>query len=243
MAKQTEQFTVEDITKLSIEDIKKMKLDDLLIYINEIKDKNTVIIYLLKIIKYNKDNHDLNTELVKYRKKYRETPNLEDKWDLIYGFIDLNKIFLDEKLNNKKTEIEEKKRNLRHSDLNEIKGLEKNKKVEYETSLQNFKSLIKETDLFSDELGISYTNRNAIREGQKTAKEDCIDMLVELSKTPQLNTNVNIGNIFEDFMKKAGIRAGYISAKDLEMREINEAKAKEFNEYQEKMKLKKGRGF
>jgi hypothetical protein len=178
MAKQTEQFTVEDITKLSIEDIKKMKLDDLLIYINEIKDKNTVIIYLLKIIKYNKDNHDLNTELVKYRKKYRETPNLEDKWDLIYGFIDLNKIFLDEKLNNKKTEIEEKKRNLRHSDLNEIKGLEKNKKVEYETSLQNFKSLIKETDLFSDELGISYTNRNAIREGQKIAKEDCIDMLL-----------------------------------------------------------------
>jgi hypothetical protein len=217
MAKQTEQFTVEDITKLSIEDIKKMKLDDLLIYINEIKDKNTVIIYLLKIIKYNKDNHDLNTELVKYRKKYRETPNLEDKWDLIYGFIDLNKIFLDEKLNNKKTEIEEKKRNLRHSDLNEIKGLEKNKKVEYETS--------------------------AIREGQKIAKEDCIDMLVELSKTPQLNTNVNIGNIFEDFMKKAGIRAGYISAKDLEMREINEAKAKEFNEYQKEMKLKKGRGF
>lgn len=235
------QKTTIDITKLSLDELKGMELDDVLVYINEIKDKKTVIIYFFKIIKQIIDSNDLNTKLIQYRKKYRESEDLEEKLDLIYGIIEKNNLLLDDQLNTTKIDLEKKLERLTHSNLNGINELAKlNKKIDYETALKEYKSLKEEIRLFFSKICTLYTNTIQLLDERKRAREDYIEVLLRLRATPELNTNVGIGNTFEEFMIKTGKRAGLLSEEDLKMREINEKKAQEFYEEQKKMKQTRG---
>lgn len=230
-----------DITKLNIEDIIKMDLDDVLIYINEVEDKNTVIICFFNIIKQMTDNSDSNFNIIKYRKTYRKIIDLEDKLDLIYEIIEQNNLPLYNELNDKKNEIEKKLERLQYSNLDDIKKLKDiDENVLYETSLRNFNLLKEEIRLFFGKLCSLYTNVIQEKNKQKRAREDYIEILLKLRDTPILNTNVNVGSTFEEYMLEAAKRAGLVDRKDLEMRETNELKSKKFYDEQEKMKNKKG---
>lgn len=227
-----------DITKLSVEDLKKIATDELLTYIDEHEDKNKIIIYLIKIIQQNSVH---SNKIVAYRSTFIKLEDLENKLTLIHKVITDNYLGYNSILANKLRDMEKKLLSLRYTDLREINKLEKeDKKLEYQVSLDLYNRINREMRLLFADICELYTNSIQERDEQKRAREDYIEVLLRLRSTPELNTNVNIGGTFEEFMLETARRAKLLNDEDLKLREINEMKAQKFYEEQEKLKKEKG---
>lgn len=253
IAKQNDQIIIEDITQLSIEDLKKWEMDDLLIYINEIEDKKTVIIYFLKIIKQIINSTDLNAKLIQYRKKYRESNDLEDRLDLIYGLIEQNYLLLDDTLKSHKMDLEKKLERTKYTDLDQINDLDnKNKKIDYETSLNQYTSLKEEIRLFFGEICDVLSNTLQVRFEEDGAFNKYMAMYAEARNTPELTSQQWLTNALDNAYQKYAIESGMITKEESEeQREMamkiqamtqamNEQKAKEFYETTKILKKQKG---
>lgn len=252
IAKETDQFIIEDITQLSIEDLKKWEMDDLLIYINEIEDKKTVIIYFLKIIKQIINSTDLNAKLIQYRKKYRESNDLEDRLDLIYGLIEQNYLLLDDTLKSHKMDLEKKLERTKYTDLDKINELEVKKKIEYETSLSQYTSLKEEIRLFFGEICDVLSNTLQVRFEEDGAFNKYMAMYAEARNTPELTSNTWLTNALDNAYQKYAIESGMITKEESEKQRemamkiqamtqaMNEQKAKEFYEATKILKKQKG---
>ncbi|MFX1478397.1 MAG: hypothetical protein ACFFCI_09710 [Promethearchaeota archaeon] len=229
-----------DITKMSLEELKKIDLKDILVYINELEDTKTVIIYFFNIIKQITDESNSNNKLVNIRKRFRETNDLEEKLDEIYGLIDQNKLLLDLELDSVKEEIESELRYLKYRKLTQIEDLnEKKQKIDYETELReynNVKGMIRD---FFGKICTLYLNTMQERDDQRRALEDSIELLLRLQSTPQIGQQFNMGSPYEQLLQKLLKRAGQIK-RDEKLQKRNKEKAKRF--YEEQKKLKKERG-
>ena len=233
MIQQTDPFIIEDITQLSIEDLKKWELDDLLVYINEIKDKNTIIIYLINIIK----QVGAESNLLKYLHKFESLSDLKNQLNLIWRMIEENYLPLDDILTDEIYKMTKEIGRLSYTDLIKINLLEtSNKKVDYDTSKSKYIDSKEHMDLLSAKICKLYTQTNCIRKNQKEAKEEFKEVLIELKSTPQVGTNIGLGDMFERYMIDTGTRAGLIDPREAnkKLRDINNAKVTRFHEKQEK---------
>lgn len=186
-----------------------------------------------------------------HRKRVRKYTDLEDRFDLIYKFIEQNYLLLDTKLNEEKGEFEGKLENLKYTDLTLIEELEvKKKQIDYERELGNYKSLKKEIRLFFAKIYDIYANTMHKRYEQDRAFGRYMAMYAEARRTDELTTQTWLSNALDDAYLHEAISAGLIEPKQAEalrekaekVREINEQKAKEFYEITERLKKEKAKG-
>lgn len=232
-----------DITKLSVEDLKQMDLNDILVYINEMEDTRTVIIYFFKIIKQMSDQSDSNHNLVNIRKKFRATNNLEEKMDEIYSLIGQEKLSLDRELELIKEDIESELGNLKYGDLKDIKDLkEKKQEIDYRTETREYNNVKNKIRAFFNKIYTLYLNTMQERDEEKRGMDNAITLLLELQRTPAVGTGIDMGSVYEDLIQQLEEKAGLLKKnKNLKkLQERNKEKAKKFYEKQERLKKERG---
>ncbi|MFX0188736.1 MAG: hypothetical protein ACFE8A_13480 [Candidatus Hodarchaeota archaeon] len=229
-----------DITKMSLEELKKIDLNDILVYINELEDTKTVIIYFFNIIKQMSDESNSDYTLAKIRKRFRETNNLEEKLDEIYCLIEQNKLFLDLELDTLKDEIESELGHLKYQKLTEIETLdEKGEEIEYKTELREYNNVKEQIREFFSKISTLYLDTLEKRDDQNRALEDIIKLLKELQATPQMSHGFDMGNPITQQLKELFERANKIK-REKNLQKRNKEKANRF--YEEQKRLKKERG-
>lgn len=187
--------------------------------------------------------------LISYRQRFREYTDLEDKLDLIYKIIEQSYLLLDEELNNEKNKFELKLERLENTNLTLIEDLEvKEKQIDYQTQLSKYRSLKEEIRLFFGKICSLYTNTMQERNKEDRAFKRYMSMYAEARNTPELSTQTWLTNALDDAYLREAIGAGLIDRKQadalqkqaMEIRMLNEQKAKQFYEYTEQLKKEKG---
>lgn len=244
MAKKKDNIKI-DITQMSVEELKQLGLNDLLVYIDEVQDSKTVIVYLFKIIKQITNKHeeieeDSNHILAEFRKRFRNTNDLQEKLDEIYNLIEDNNLLLDFELEPIKNSIEIEIDRLNYKNLKEIDKLEEQGlNIPYNTAKEQYNDVKEHLTNLSSKICDLYVSVRQDLEDQNRALGNSVRLLQEINDTPNVATGVNMGNPLEQQVQDWLTKANMINRENIQ-RKRNEEKAKEFYEKQEKLKKKRG---
>lgn len=191
----------------------------------------------------------VNDIVFSHRQRSREYKDLEDRFSLVYKFIEQNYLLLGPELNKEKNKFELKLEDLKYTNLTLIEELEvKGEQVDYETELKNYKSLRGEIRVFTAKVYDVYLSTIANRFDQDRAFKRYMALYAQAQKTPELSTQTWLTNALDDAYLREATQAGLIDKKQadalrkqaMEIRMLNEQKAKQFYKITEQLKKEKG---